>query len=165
MQNRHPMKNSRVRIKHVDVDPVAYIPPFSFSLGMSEVDLPELIVFALSAEVAEEILERVILQLFDGSLMLVDGAYIERAAAVQLRAREISPGQFFGFAASHIEQCEKRASPGRFFQLVLPDSNGHFPGDEGCDAITNYSQTMEILLQDDPDRFLTRGSRGSKIRF
>ena len=165
MQIRHPIKNSHVRIKHVEVDPVAYMPPFSFSLGMSEIALPELIVFALSAEVAEEILERVMLQLFDDNLVLVDGAYIEKAAAVQLKSREISPGQFFGFAASHIEQYEKRASPGRFFQLVLPDSNGRFPGDEGCDAITNYSQTIEILLQDDPDRFLTPGSRGSKIRF
>lgn len=165
MQTSHLTGKDGFDIYHIDADPLAYTPPFSFTVGLGNSNLPELIVFALNADVAEEILRRVIGQLLVGRMILVDGANIERAATVQLRARELGQNLYGNFLPHTVRHAEKSEMPLKVFQLVLPDPNGRFPGDVGCDAVTSYSQTIEAFMRTASDSLSVEFRNEPKIRF
>jgi len=141
------------------------MPPFSFTQGLGDYELPELIVFSLNPDVSEELLGRVINQMLEGALVLVDGMAVENAATVQLKARELDANLFNSFVVPSFSPSTKHRILTKFFQIVLPDKNGRFPGDVGCDTIMNYSQTIEALLEGATDSLPAQGDQGFKIRF
>ncbi len=165
MQTDHLTGKDAFHIHHVEADPFTYTPPFSFTVGLGKSNLPELIVFALNADVSEEILRRLIDQLLFDGVVLVDGATIERVATVKLKVRELGQNLYGNFLPNTGRYAEKNRMQLKVFQLVLPDPNGRFPGDVGCDAMTSYSQIIEAFIRAPSDSISLTFNKEPKIRF
>lgn len=112
-------------------------PPFSYTVGLGDKGLPELIVFGLPQEVAHGIISNAVDLLIDGKLKLGEPASEIGNLALfpQLIATDV--------AGDYIFQANHRAGtllPA--IQLVWPDSDGKFPWEQEFDQELAAYQTI-----------------------
>lgn len=135
-------------IQHVFGDWRPDIPPFSYTVGLSRQEHPELIVFGLPAEVAHGVLHAAVSRMKEEGGRFEDGAIVDRIATIPLKARHLSEDLFGHFSLAAVRQSEKHETSLEVIQIVLPDRNGCFPGDPGCSESFARDQTIERLVED-----------------
>lgn len=104
-------------------------PPFAYTVGLTEKQMPELYIFGLPPEVAARTLNDAAQQMLDRGEPFVDDEVVEKVLTIPLVARAASSLEDVGVAR-------------RFYghdidlvQLVWPDPEGRYPWDDGCSTV------------------------------
>lgn len=101
----------------------------SYTVGLSDNGLPELVVFGIPAEIAKQILNRAADRLRAGKLQR--NVPLDQIATLPLVFKDVPAS----LASDYVHVANRRA--GRevpAIQMVWPDSAGKFPWDESFDA-------------------------------
>ena len=117
-------------------------PPFSYSVGFREHGQPEIIVMGIPPDYAHQIIAN-IFHLVKNGLELHDGLRLSEGLddnyEVEFRALP-ADGTPLNMAKVYYEVDELPA-----LQLVWPDVDRRFPGEEGCDESTVREQDIGVL--------------------
>lgn len=127
-------------IRHVMGDPESGAAPFSYTVGLTSLDHPELIATGLPFEVAQSFLNSAGLLVKEGAILtngLVTDALTESGTVTFMTATDVS-----GLAAVG----EVYGQEAHALQLVWPDSSSHYPWDAGY----NNPRSAQPLLGDRP---------------
>jgi len=122
--------------------------PFLYTIGLTEMDLPELVIFGLDQPTARAIAERAmekLKQLKRSGHPIQDGLIGDQViAGSPVVFREIP----WGKAASYVRVAKARYQRKlEVMQIVLPDANGRFPWEPGCDEQFVSLQSEAVKYQ------------------
>jgi hypothetical protein len=115
-------------------------PPFAYTVGLTDMGLPEQIVCNLSQDTAYVILTRLVNHLKENGPQ-PDGTVVEGIGNLPLALRDAVPGKAEGLAVQCVAWYPK-GTPLKFQQLVLPDIKGRFP----WHTLYNWPQTVDQPL-------------------
>jgi hypothetical protein len=126
---------------------------FSYSVGFQEHDQPEVIVLGLPPDFAHAIIHSLYDKIVAGE-KLEDGQRLDEVIEdYQVLLRAIPPGEApVNVAKSYYE----REVPA--LQVLWPDKEGRFPGEEGCKESIAADQDLEQLRRQDAEKQI-RNSR------
>lgn len=121
-----------------DDDPVE-ARQFTYSIGFHDKGHPEMIVFGLSMEMSHSILWDLWKRVEAGERFEDGKRYDEVLEGYQVEMRALPPdGRPLFVARAHYQVDELEA-----LQVVWPDMEGKFPGEEGCDWLYERAQDIE----------------------
>lgn len=129
-----------------DIDDPSPLPPFTYSIGFRELGHPEVIVVGLSPFVAHAIIGTVYDRVKDGERFkdgdivdgILDNSYKVRFDALPPDGRPLN-------AARTYYQIDELPA----LQVVWPDKNGLFPGQEGFDERYETQVDIDRIREDD----------------
>jgi hypothetical protein len=108
-----------------------HVPPFCYTIGLHELDHPELLIFGLDQGTSAQILNtagariRTGERLHDGDVLTLDGDPQLRVTALTVP----NPGEILYSTNRHYHRPDDDSVPA--LQLVWPDDVGRFPWDAG----------------------------------
>ena len=119
-----------VFIQFVGGDPSTRTTQFAYTVGLFELQHPELLVMGMCPDCAATVLNDVAAGVRQGA-ELSPGQMIEIARGDKLVVETLpNPGQILFAANSHYRRPDARSVPA--FQLTYADAEGRFPWDAGC---------------------------------
>lgn len=135
-------------VQYVMSDDTFNIPSMFYTVGMCQHEMPDLIVFGLGGlpQQSAPIVNTIVSRALKGDLKLIDGQIIHEAANLPLRLRAINPEKGFVFAAGARRFATEKGHEASLIQILLPDVQGRFPGDESCDPRIAQMQDIDLLL-------------------
>lgn len=106
--------------------------PMCYTVGLHSLGYPELIMVGLSLDTGQNILNDAAQQVIDSGSARQTGNVFDKVANLPLIVVEVEDDELrseYTAMASHYYGTD----PYRLQQIVMPDSNGKFPWDEGVD--------------------------------
>jgi uncharacterized protein DUF4262 len=120
-------------------------PPFAYTVGLTEsYDHPELIIYGIGAKNAHQILANAVQHIKEGEVYRAGGKYSEILDGydVEFRVHQEYP---LTAATSYYRALGKDWEA---LQLVWPDADGNFPGEEGMDPeFEEVQKPKQITLE------------------
>lgn len=110
------------------------LPSYAHTVGMSYSGRPELLVIGLNLEDAQVLLNGCAALLMKGAILPAQHAKIDTLTHQPIALRKDDPyGSMAAISKSAVIWAEETKAPElEFLQIVIPDSNGLFPWEEGC---------------------------------
>lgn len=129
-------------IVSVAMDPENRAPAFSYTAGLADAGLPELLVLGLAASVAQPVLNQLAGQLKRDGALPTDTPLEAFAGGLSAVVREVPLEECRG----HVRLAHRRRGNDlRVLQVFWPDPQGRFPWEEGFDARYGALQRLSSL--------------------
>jgi hypothetical protein len=117
--------------------------PFNYTVGLSDLGWPELIISGLDLKVGVTLLNNVVRRCLEDLGAPIEGIVVKKAANFPLRLQSISDEQRDQYMTISVKrQTELTGSPPRALQVVYPDPEGRYPDDPECEAKTSFLQQL-----------------------
>jgi hypothetical protein len=118
--------------------------PFTYTIGLTDMGWPELIIAGLPGHVAGSILNRVVDQCLEKFGEPVAGVVdLDEVANYPVRFQSISDAQRDEYMKWAVARQERVHGPEpRALQVVFPDPDGRWPDDPECEAKTAFVQQL-----------------------
>lgn len=127
-------------------------PPFLYTIGLTEIDLPEILVVGLPPDIAHGMVISAIKDMLDEGYVPKDGTVTEKVlTGYKVRYRDLDANLArTHYACQAFFYYENFAGPRTpsVIQLVWPDEQGRFPGETDCAGWVADAQTLETPLPD-----------------
>lgn len=134
-----------VHIVHVPED--AHGPGHSFTIGMPySFDHPELIVFGMPPEIAQDLLNAVADEAADGTRFAADGQHDDLLQGYPVKFFDVPKGWYRQFLATALWAHE--GDDFACLQLVWPDKQGRWPWHD--DVRDGFAQMQPVLSRREP---------------
>jgi len=106
---------------------------FAYTIGLTEQDLPEVIIFGMNQQYAGFYLNEAA-RIMKEQGAFADGSVNNDLSHLPCGFKEVSAEQAEGYALQALYRYEDCPVPPKFIQMVVPDREGKLPWDEGYDA-------------------------------
>lgn len=127
-------------------DPAPELPGFAFTIGLQEAfGAPELMVMGVAPDVAGQLFGLVIQAHSEGQCDLSAGAQ-EVTGLVPGFTLRMRPAPVGLVAKANAARPDRPADTEALLHLLIPDDNGHFPGDPACNPQVSAAQDPNRLL-------------------
>lgn len=119
-------------------------PPYTYSIGMSRLELPEIIMVGFSMQVAHKLINHV------GMLMKTDHAFTDWSKSTEVI--NTFPVYFREIQASSIEEhcgglIRIEGKGKRMLQLFIPDKAGYFPWQKRCTPAFKKQYELNLIYK------------------
>lgn len=117
--------------------------PFTYTIGLTDMGWPELIIAGLQSITAGRLLNDLVKKCMDDLGPPVAGLEVHKVANFPLRFQTISDAQRDQYLAWAVGRQERVGGPEpQVLQVIYPDINGKWPDDPQCEAKTAFLQQL-----------------------
>ena len=117
--------------------------PFTYTIGLTDIGWPELIIAGLGGVTAGTILNAVVTRCLTDLGPPIAGVEIKKIANYPVRLQSISDEQRDEYLRWSVARQERVGGPEpQVLQVVFPDPNGKWPDDPKCEAKTAFVQQL-----------------------
>jgi len=127
-------------------DPESGTPALAYTIGLSGKGLPDVLVLGLPVQHASEILDGVARQLVADASKASHGTLIHEVANLPLKVVAADQLHAQHFAKISQDFAEAQGGDATLVQILIPDINGIFPGEPGCDPQIEAMQDLRLHL-------------------
>lgn len=120
-------------------------PWFAYTIGLSDKNLPELLITGLHPEKAHEFINLVGKGLVAKKFEAHDGELLNGILTVTLMLRELNVRDIEEIMTGFIQYAGDSTKPMKYMQVLFPDANGKFPGDPDCNSDYAMLQSLAGL--------------------
>jgi hypothetical protein len=119
---------------------------WAYTIGMAELDAPELIAFLPTADMAAHLLHDAVDIMRSGRLMPEDGLRWNNEG-LECCCRLVHESQYLGLNVFRLAKLRHQQKIGRreavaAYQLFLPDNDGRYPWEPGCASGVREAQPL-----------------------
>lgn len=115
---------------------------YFYTVGLSDMDLPEVLVFGLPPNLAGYFLNIIGFLMQDGRLKLEDGLINNELGNLPFRFKHLNESESANPCFQAYEYGRTIGKPVEVFMMELPDAKGRFPDDPQCDQQMKSIQNL-----------------------
>lgn len=116
--------------------------PFAYTIGNYERGLPELLVIGVAIEPVHQLLNELGRKMRDSGQPIVDGQLLDTGGRVKIKAIRANrmAHEHYTLMVGRVYETDDY----EVMQILIPDLDGNFPGDENCDPAFAAQPVLRI---------------------
>ena len=120
----------------------ATTPPYSYTIGLSKVGKPDLVMKGIGSQYSDQILSAIASRIHSGSLTGFDGERVEKASSSPLILKSV-PHAMKDFYLGALRFAQANQLTLSILQVAWPDESGKFQWEDGFDPWMGELQRLD----------------------